>query len=724
MSALVSQVSRRTFLGTSMAVGGSLLVAFPLDTQSQEDAAPLPTPQAFIRIDPSGQVTLILPYVEMGQGAYTAQAQILAEELEVDPAGVRIEAAPPQEPLYASPLFGGQITGGSGSLRGAWMTMRTAGAAARLMLVQSAASRWRVPAAACSAAAGRVVHVATQRSFGYGELAADAARLPVPRTPRLKQPSQFKVMGRPQKRLDTPAKINGTAVFSIDVRPPGLRHAMVTASPVFAGRLAAVDAQGALAIQGVRQVVRTDNAVAVVADHTWAARKGLAALRLEWDEGAAAGLSTADLLAAADAALDRSGLIAAETGDVRGAEAAATSRYEAVFRLPMLAHASMEPLSCTVHWTPQRCEVWLGSQILARAQRTAAEAAGLPPGQVIVHNHLLGGGFGRRLEVDYVAQAVTIARQVDGPVKVTWSREEDMQHDFYRFHNHSRVSVGMDGAGQPVSWRHRIVGPNIMARFLPAYQKDGIDLDVVDGAKGPYDIPHVLVDFVRNEAPAGLSTGNWRGVGATRNVFIVESVIDELAHRAGSDVVAYRRALIRSSPRTRAVLDMLAARPAWTTPLERPTAQQGRRGRGIAVFEAFGSHLAMCARVLVAPTGAVRVEHVDCVIDTGFVVNPDVVRAQIEGGINFGLSAVLYGRITVAGGRIQQGNFDTYPVLRMHEAPAIEVHIISSGEEPGGVGEPGTSGIFAAVANAVFDATGQRLLSLPIDAAQLRPVQA
>jgi isoquinoline 1-oxidoreductase beta subunit len=501
---------------------------------------------------------------------------------------------------------------------------------------------------------------------------------------------------------------------------------MVAASPSFGGRLLAVDATAALAIKGVRQVVRIEDAVAVVADHTWAARKGLAALRLTWDDSAARGVSSAGLVAAADAALQRDGLIAANTGNIRAAEAQAASRFEAVFRLPMLAHAAMEPLSCTVHYTPDRCEVWLGSQILARAHRTAAEAAGLPAERVTVHNHLLGGGFGRRLETDYVGQAVKLAKQVEGPVKITWSREEDMQHDYYRFHNHSRVTVGLDAAGRPVSWRHRIAGPNIMARFLPVYQKDGIDLDVVDAAMGPYDIPNSFVDFVRNEAPPGLATGNWRGVGATRNVFIVESVMDDLARRAGSDPLAYRLAMMTGTPRARAraVLEMLAERTQWRVPPVQPEAREGRRGRGVAVFEAFGSYIAMSAQVLVAPAGTVRVERVDCVVDTGFVVNPDIVRAQMEGGVNFGLSAVLYGRITVLDGRVQQGNFDTYPVLRMNEAPRIEVYIMPSAEEPGGVGEPGTSGIFAAVANAVFGATGKRVLTLPIDPAQLKEAQA
>lgn len=714
---VILPLTRRAFLATAAAAGGAMVLGFPLRSTAQ--ATPAPTPLAYIRIDPSGQVTLILPYVEMGQGAYTSQAQIIAEELEVDPAGVVVEAAPPQEPMYASPLFGGQITGGSGSLRGSWMTMRSAGAAARMMLVTAAAKHWQVRESGCVATNGRVIHQASGRALGYGELAAAAAALPVPRSPSLKKRSQYRTIGTPQRRLDTPAKINGQAVFGIDVRPSGLRYAAVRASPVIGGRLSSVDSSLAMQIPGVRQVVQIDDAVAVVADHTWAARKGLAALRVTWDDESGSTINTNELVAAADQALATPGIVSTSTGDIRNAEAGAADSVEAVYRLPMLAHATMEPMNCTVHLTSERCEVWLGSQILARAHQTAADACGLPLERVVMHNQFLGGGFGRRLEVDYVAQAVRFAKKIDGPVQVLWSREEDMQHDYYRYHNHSHVKVGLDTEGRPISWRHRLVGPNIMARFLPVYQKDGVDLDVVDCASGPYDIDNVHIEFVRNEAPAGLNTGNWRGVGPSRNVFIVESIIDDLARRAGHDPVSYRVSLMQGAPRTRAVLQALSKRALWSSPLQQPPEGEGRRGKGLAVFHAFETHLAMAAQVLVSPSGAVRVEHVDCVVDTGVVVNPDIVRAQLEGGINFGLSAVLYGKITVKAGRIEQANFDTYPILRMNEAPLIDVHIVPSDQGPGGVGEPGTSGIFAAVANAVFDATGVRVRTLPIDAREL-----
>jgi isoquinoline 1-oxidoreductase beta subunit len=702
-------VARRHFLIASVAAGGGLLLGFPLAPAALAAAPVAPVPSAFIRIDRAGRVTLLLPYVEMGQGAYTSQAQILAEELEVDPGTVILEPAPADERLYSSPLFGGQITGGSGSLRGAWLTLRSAGAAARMMLVGAAASRWNVPVSSCEAVNGRVTHGASGRSLGYGELADDAVHQPVPVAPKLKEPGSYRVVGKPIKRLDTPAKINGTAIFGIDARPEGVRYAMVAACPVFGGKVGSVDATETMKVKGVRQVVRIDDAVAVVADHTWAARKGLSALKVTWNEGANASLTTADLVASADAALDRKGIVSTRTGDVDKAEASAAGRYDADFQLPLLAHAAMEPLSCTLHVTRDHCDVWLGSQILGRAQKAAAEGTGLPLDKVVMHNYFLGGGFGRRLETDYVLQAARLARQVDGPVKITWSREEDTQHDYYRYHNHSRIRVGLDAKGQPVSWRHRVVGPNIMARFLPVYQKDGVDLDIVDGAFGPYDIPNVLVDYVRNEAPNGMGTGNWRGVGPTRNVFITETVIDELAHRAGQDPVAYRRALMTKAPRPRAVLDLAAEKSGWGEALPPGS------GRGVAVFTAFESHLAMVAQVRVEPSGKIHVERIVCAVDTGIAVNPDIVRAQIEGGAIFGLTSVLYGRITIARGRVQQGNFDTYPVMRINEAPRIEVYIVPSNESPGGIGEPGTTAAIAAMANAVFVATGKRWRSLPID---------
>ena len=707
-------LSRRTFLSASLAAGGGLLIGLPFGSFVAA-TEPAPVPRAFIRIGTDNTITLILPYVEMGQGAYTSQVQILAEELEVDPTQVAYEAAPADEQLYASPLFGGQITGGSGSLRGAWRTMRSAGAAARMMLIDAAARRWQVSASTCRVSDRRIVH-ADGRSLTYGEVAEDAARLPVPEAPILKEPSTYKVIGKPLRRLDTPMKINGTAKFGIDARPAGVQHAVVGSCPVINGTVNTVDAIDALKISGVRQVIQLNDAVAVVANTTWAAWKGLAALRVTWNDGENSTLTTQHMVDAADAALEVAGIVSTATGDVLHAEAGAAGRYDAVFRLPLLAHAAMEPLNCTVDLRTDGCEIWVGSQVVGRAQKAAADAAGLPLAKVVVHNHLLGGGFGRRLETDYVTQAVLIARQIKGPIKVTWSREEDIRQDVFRYHNHSRVSVGLGVRGEPVSWRHKVVGPNIMSRFLPVYQKDGVDLDIVDDASGPYDIPNIHIEYSRNEAPGGLRTGNWRGVGPTRNVFIVESVIDDLAHRAGRDPIDYRRALMTSgtTSRPRAAMELAVKEAGWGGPMP------ARHGRGAAVFSGFGSHLGMVAEVAVAKSGAITVQRVVCAIDAGLIVNPDIVRAQIEGGIIFGISAALYGRVTIAGGRIEQTNFDTYPVLRMSEAPRIEVHIMASQEEPGGVGEPGTAGVIAAVANAVFAATGHRALTLPLNPANLR----
>lgn len=705
-------LSRRAFVTVGAVAGGGLLLGFPLGATAQQ--APTTNPNAFIRVASTGKVTLILPYVEMGQGAYTSQVQLLAEELEVDPTSVSIEHAPADEALYASPLFGGQITGGSGSLRGAWMTLRTAGASVRTMMIEAAARRWKVRTSSCAAINGEVVHRPSGRKLGYGTLASAAAGLRPPTSPRLKSVEQFKVTGKPLRRLDTPAKINGEAKFGIDARPPGVRYAMVSACPVFGGKLGSVDPADAMRIKGVEQVVKLDDAVAVVATNTWAARKGLAALKPEWSEGKNANITTTQLAALADAAMDQAGHVTSQVGDVDAAEKAAADVHEVVFHQPILAHAAMEPINCTVHALPDRCEVWVGSQVVGRVQKAAADALGLPLNKVVVHNHLLGGGFGRRLETDYVTQAALIAKQVKGPVKVTWTREEDIQHDAFRYINNSRVTVALDKSGRPTSWRHKIVGPNIMSRFLPVYQQDGVDLDIIDGASGAYEFPNSRIEVRHHEAPQGLLTGNWRGVGPTRNIYVVESVIDELAHKAGEDQVAYRRALLTKQPRVRAALDLAVREAGWGEPLP------ARSGRGIAAFSGFGSHLGMVARVSVSDAGMVRVERVVCAVDTGVVVNPDIVRAQIEGGIIFGISAILYGRITIERGRVVQGNFDTYPVLRMREAPKIDVHIIESKEEPGGVGEPGTSGVIAAVANAVFAATGKRALALPLEPQLLR----
>jgi isoquinoline 1-oxidoreductase beta subunit len=710
--------SRRAFLAGVATVGGGLLISFRSPRAVAQPSLPDDTlaPNAFVRIDRAGRVTLILPYVEMGQGAYTSQAQLLAEELDVGLDQVVLEAAPPDEALYSHPVLQDQITGGSAGLRGSWDTLRTAGATARAMLIAAAAERWAVAAADCTARRGEVLHTESGRRAGYGELVDDAARVLVPADVALKDPGRYELVGRSVKRLDTPAKVTGAAQFGIDARPAGVKYAAIIASPVIGGTVGDVDERPALAVRGVSQVVKLDDAVAVVADHTWAARKGLAALEIAWQGGAGATLDTARLVAECDAALDREGIVASETGDLSTAEIGAASHYEATFRMPMLAHLAMEPINCTAHVREDGCEIWVGCQRLALARRMAAEALGMPLERITIHNHLLGGGFGRRLEADYVAQAVRIARQVEGPVKVTWSREEDVRHDYFRYHNHSRVRVGLDSDGQPMSFQHRVVGPSVMARWLPIFFQNGVDFDIVGGAAGPYAWPAQRIEYVRQEAPRGISTGNWRGVGATRNVFVVETVVDDLAHAAGRDPLDYRRELLGQNPRALAVLERAASEAGWGAPLP------PGRGRGLSLLNDFGSYLAVVVEVTVEASGRVRVESVVCAVDCGIAVNPDIVRAQIEGGVIFGLSAALYGRITVVSGRIVESNFDDCPVLRMNEAPAIDVHIVASTEAPGGVGEPGTAAVFPAVTNAIHAATGVRLYDLPIDSAKLRSV--
>jgi isoquinoline 1-oxidoreductase beta subunit len=679
-------------------------------------------------------VTLIMHKVEMGQGTYTSMPMLLAEELEVDLSRVRLEHAPPSDELYAEPLFGVQETGGSTSVRGNWEPLRHAGATARSLLVAAAALTWKVDANSCHAARGEVIHVPTGRRLSYGALVDKAAALPLPRNVPLKDPKDFKLIGTPAKRLDAPDKVNGTAQFGIDVKVPGMKVATVAACPVFGGKLASVGDSKAKAIKGVLQVVRLDDAVAVVADHMWAAKQGLAALDIRWDEGPNAKLSTADIVQQLAAASQRSGVVARREGDSTEAMAGAAQRVEAVYEVPFLAHATMEPVNCTVHVRPDGCDIWVGTQVPTFAQTAAAKLTGLPPDRVQVHNHLLGGGFGRRLEVDFIVRAVEIAKQVASPVKVVWTREEDIQHDMYRPYYYDRIAAGLDEHGKPIAWTHRVTGPSIMARVtselfpttfrvmraagvhqLVAMVR-GLDTDAVEGAaEPPYAIPNIRVEYVRQEPPPGIPTAFWRGVGTTHSIFVVESFIDELAVAAKQDPFEYRRALLDKSPRAKAVLELAAERAGWGRPLP------PRSGRGISLLHAFGeTYIAEVAEVSVSNEGDVRVQRVVCAVDCGTIVNPDTVKAQMESGVIFGITAALFGEITIKDGRVEQANFDDYRMLRINEAPLIDVHLVKSTEAPGGVGEPGTSAVMPAVANAIFAATGKRIRKLPIDSAQLK----
>ena len=712
--------SRRRFLSASAALGGGMLIGFTAGRSisvagAAEKVASEPfTPNAFIRIDPNGQVTLIMPYVEMGQGTYTSIPMLIAEELEVDLKQVRLEHAPPNEKLYANPLLGVQATGNSNAIRGAWQPLRQAGAAARTMLVAAAAKRWNVDPASCRAQRGEVLHSATGRRAKYGELAADAASMPVPENVVLKRPADFKLIGTPAKRLDTPSKVNGTAVYGIDARPPGVKIATLAQSPVFGGRVKRVDDAAAKAVKGVRQIVRLDDAVAVVADHMGAAKKGLAALKIEWDDGPHAKLNTNDIAAELEKATLNSGPVAQNIGDVDKAQAGAVTKVEATYQVPFLAHATMEPMNCTVHVRKDGCEIWVGNQALARAQATAAKTAGLPLDKVVVHNHLIGGGFGRRLESDGVSRAVQIGMQVEGPVKVIWTREEDIQHDMYRPYFFDRMSAGLDDKGMPIAWNHRFAGSSIIARYLPPAFNNGLDPDTTEGAIDlVYALPNLHVEYLRMEPP-GIPTAFWRSVGPSHNVFVTESFIDELAAAAKQDPVAYRRALLDKAPRAKAVLELAAEKAGWGKPLP------DRIGRGVSVQFVFGTYLAQVAEVEVSKDGAVRVRRVVCAVDCGTVVNPDTVQAQIQSAIIFGITAALHGQITLKGGRVEQSNFHDYQMLRMNEVPAIEVYIVNNTEPPGGMGEAGTSAIVPAVTNAIFAATGKRLRKPPVDTAALK----
>ena len=720
-SLLETSVDRRSFLRAGAMLGGGLVLGVALPSRTGAASAggtesPGFAPNAYIRIDQRGIATLVMPMVEMGQGIYTAMAMLLAEELEVGLDQVRLEHAPPNDALYANAILHVQTTGLSSSIRAFWTPLRQAGAVARTLLIAAAAKRWAVDPAACRAQQGVVLDADGRRRLRYGTLvdAAAALLVPPPDSVRLKSPTDFTLIGTPVKRLDSPDKVNGRAEFGIDAKPAGMKIACIAISPIFGGRLKAVDEPAALAINGVRQVVRLDTAVAVVADHTWAAKKGLAAAKVQWEEGPNAGIGSADIRRELEEASKQPGAVARSEGDAQQSLARAARRVEAVYELPFLAHAAMEPMNCTAHVRNDGCELWVGTQAPTLTQALVAAALGMPADAVKVHNHLLGGGFGRRLEADGSVLAARIAQQVDGQVKVVWSREEDIQHDMYRPAYYDRIAAGLDEHGKPVAWTHRVAGSSVMARYVPPLFRDGLDPDAVEGAaEPPYALPNIHVDYVRVEPP-GIPTAFWRGVGPVKNIFIVESFIDELAAAAGQDPVEYRRSLLTHNPRALGVLNLAAEKAGWGQRL--PV----RRGLGVAVQSVFGGYMSQVAEVEVTESGSVRVHRIVCAVDCGLVVNPDTIAAQVEGGSLFGLTAALYGLITLKNGRVEQSNFHDYRPLRINEAPMIETHIVKSSEAPGGFGEAPTAIVTPAVTNAIFAVTGRRIRTLPIDATLLK----
>jgi isoquinoline 1-oxidoreductase subunit beta len=696
-------ISRRGFLQASAA--GAVVYGFHLPLAQ---AAPgVFAPNAFIRIAGDGQVTLVMPQVEMGQGVYTSISMIMAEEMDADFDHLTLEHAPPDETHYANPMLGMQATGNSNSIRAFWKPLRTAGATARAMLVMAAAQQWGVDAASCSTAASQVVHAASGRKLGYGALAGRAAGMTPPANVPLKDPKNFTLIGKPLKRLDTPDKVNGKAVYGIDAMPPRVKFATLAASPVFGGKVAHVDDSKAKVIPGVRQVVVLDDLVAVVADHMWAAKKGLAALAITWNGGAYANLDSAQIWNDIRQASTHKGVVAKIAGDADKALGDG-DKLEAAYELPFLAHATMEPLNCTVHATADSCELWIGTQIMARVQSTVAQTLGLPVEKVTVHQHLIGGGFGRRLEPDMAIKAARIAQRVDGPVKVVYTREEDIQHDMYRPVYRDLLAASLKD-GKIDGWTHRITGAAVMARFAPPAFQHGIDIDAVDSAVDiPYDIANKRIEYVRREPPA-IPTGFWRGVGPNNNVFAIESFIDELAHKAGKDPVAFRVAMLEGTPRLKSAVQLAAQKSGWGGALP------ARTGRGIAAQVSFASFIATICEAEVDENGEVRIHRVTSVVDTGIAVNPDTIVAQLQGGLIFGLTAALFGEITIDKGRVQQSNFHDYRMLRINEVPRIEVHLVKSGEAPGGIGETGTTAGPPSLGNALYAATGIRLRRLPID---------
>jgi isoquinoline 1-oxidoreductase subunit beta len=709
---LARSPSRRAVVRSGLA--GVFVLGFHLPARAVNEPEQPPdstqgkfAPNAFIRIDRSGQTTLVMPQVEMGQGVYTAIPMILAEELDADFNKVTLEHAPPDDKLYANPIFGIQVTGNSNSIRSFWKPLRTAGATARLMLVRAAAQQWQVDPASCSTSNSVVTHPSSGRTLSYGDLIDAAGAQSVPQDPPLKDPKDFKLIGKPLKRLDTPNKTDGKVIYGIDAMLPGMKFATLAQCPVFGGKIGRVDDSAARKVPGVQQIVVLDDLVAVVGEHMWAAKKGLDALVINWDEGANAKINSTDIWNDLRAASKKDGVVAKSVGDIAKGLTQG-ERVDGEYELPFLAHATMEPLNCTVHVTPDSCQVWTGSQVISRVQEYAAKAAGLPLEKVKAYNHLLGGGFGRRLEADMVAAAVRIGKQVDGPVKVVWTREEDIQHDIYRPVYRDVISATLSG-GKIAAWKYRIAGSSIMARWYPPVFQNGIDIDAVDSAvDNPYDIPNFQVEYVRAEPPA-VPTGFWRGVGPNNNVFATECFMDELARKAGADPIAFRIGMLDKTPRLKAALQLVAEKSGWGQPLP------ARAGRGVCAQPSFGSFIATVVEAEVDEHGEVHLRRVTSAVDTGIAVNPDTIAAQLQGGLIFGLTAALWGEVTIERGRVRQSNFNDYRMLRIDEVPKIDVHVIKSGEDPGGIGETGTTAGPPALRNAIYAATGVALRRLPID---------
>ena len=701
-------ITRRGFLQVGAAAGGGLLIGayLPWNGDGVATAAGAFEPNVWIRVSSDDSVRIMLTMLEMGQGVMTSMPMLVAEELDFDWSRIKTEWAG-ADPKYGNPNFGGQqLTAGSNSVRGMWKVLREAGATARAMLVTAAAQTWGVPESACATDKGEVIHQASGRRVKYGALVDKAAALPVPANVTLKAPGNFKVLGQSLPRLDVPEKVDGRAVFGIDVKLPGLLTARVVRCPVFGGKVARFNADAAKAVPGVRHVVPISAGVAVVADNYWSASRGAQALEITWDEGPLAALTSAEIMNRYKALAQQPGKVARNDGDADAVLASSPRAFERAYEAPFLAHATMEPMNCTAHVRSDGCDVYVPTQGQTASHQAAVAASGLPADRVKIHTTYMGGGFGRRGEGDFVTDAVETSKAVGAPVKVVWSREDDMQHDYYRPVSYARMWGAIDPSGTPAVFKQHIVQQSLMKR-IGGLPPNGVDFISVDGSANlPYDIPNIRVEYT--ETDPGIPFGFWRSVGASFQGFVVEAFIDEMAAAAGKDPYQFRRDLLGKSPRHKAVLELAAEKAGWGTPLP------AGRARGIAVMDAFGSYLAQVTEVSVDARGNVRVHRIVCSVDTGWVINPDTIKAQMEGGIVYGLTAALKGEITIKGGRVEQRHFGDYQMLRHNEMPEIEVYIVQSTEAPGGIGEPSTALAAGSLVNAVSAATGRRIYSLPI----------
>jgi isoquinoline 1-oxidoreductase beta subunit len=711
-----SSVSRRKFLETSAVLGGGLIVGLTLPLRgalakaaASADAKPVQA-NAWVRIAPDNTITLICHRNEMGQDVHTSLALLVAEELEVDVDKVKIEQAP-VDPVYVNALLGAQITGGSTSVRDAWTKLREAGATARTQLVAAAANEWKVPAADCVAKDGAVSH-GNQRKT-YGELAAAAAKLPAPANVALKKPAEFTQIGKHQHRLDAPAKARGKAIFGIDATQPGMVYASLEQCPVIGGKVASVDDAKAKAMPGVRAVVNIGEGVAVIADRYWNAKKAREALAITWDYGPGAGLDNAKIEATLKEGAKQDGSVIRKHGDVDAALKTAAKKVSAEYRLQLLAHATLEPMNCLALVSDKGCDIWTSTQFPQGAQGVAAARSGVDAAKVRIWPQFIGGGFGRRLDVDFIGQAAAIAKAVPGtPVKLIWTREDDIRNDFYRPASYHALNGGLDAKGGLVAFDYKFASASVTNRMFPGVTKNGLDPLMTEGAIDlTYDIPNERLRVVIQEF--GLRVGYWRSVSHALNAFAIEGFVDELAHAAGKDAVAFRVALLGEQPRQQAVLERAAKEAGWGRKLPPGSAQ------GVASMESYGTHQALIVDISKTTGGAIRIDKLTYAIDPGIAVHPDQVIAQIQGGAVSGLINALTAKITLKDGRVQQSNFNDYQLPRMNQMPKIDVVLMPSGDDPGGMGEVGVPLVAPAIANAVFALTGKRVRTLPLADAKL-----